>query len=246
MTEPAVAIVTGAARGLGLAIATKFRTDGLTVVGVDRSRRTYDSMDQIDAIGIVADLSDDAAITALPQQVEDAVGGTDIVVNCAGLAAQAVGGEAGSEAMSLDVWNQVVAVNLTAPFRLSVAMLPLLRRSSRARIVNISSRAGRTAIRAGDPAYAASKTGLIGLTRHMAAELAGEGIAVNAVAPGFLATDGADRLDAALYQRIVSEIPVGTIGTPQQVAELVAFLSAEHAGYITGAVFDINGGAFIG
>jgi 3-oxoacyl-[acyl-carrier protein] reductase len=147
------------------------------------------------------------------------------------------------EQISAEEWRQAMEVNLTAPFLLTRAVLPAMKAQHYGRIVNISSTAGRMVSTLGGAHYTASKTGLLGLTRAAAQELGGYGITVNAVAPGMIDTElTRESASAEELERIARGYPIPRLGTAEEVADLICFAASEQAGYITGAVFDINGG----
>lgn len=241
-----VALVTGAASGIGRGIAERLANDGYRVIGVDRSENVKPVLEAVGGQGLVVDVSDKAALKALVEKVESDYGQLDALVNCAGAVIFGEDGPKNSQTIEPEEWELVLAVNLTAPFLLSRYCIPLLSKSDSGRIVNISSRAARTPIITSDPAYAASKTGLLGVTRHMAKEYADTGITINAVAPGFILTPSTSAMGEAHIARVAEGIPVGRIAEPSEVAGMVSYLCSEEAGYVTGAVLDINGGAFIG
>lgn len=238
-----VALVTGAASGIGLAIAKRLSQDGYFVVGVDRSTSIIDDMQQIGGRGVVVDMREQASLKTL---IDSLNGKLDVLVNCAGAVIFGETGPKNTASITEEDWALVISVNLTAPFLLSKYALPLLAKSEQARIVNISSRAARTPIITSDPAYSASKTGLLGVTRHLAKEYASQGITVNAIAPGFILTPATSGMGEAHIAKVAADIPVGRIADPSEVAGMASYLCSAEAGYVTGAVFDINGGAFIG
>ena len=245
------AIVTGAARGIGLAIARRLGRDGHHVVLVDRLAEELEAAasslrgDGIDATALVLDLAEEAQLAALPGQLGSRFDTVAVLVNNAAISPKRDGRRVPAAEIELAEWTGVVQVNLTAPFRLIQLCLPPMRARRWGRIVNIASRAGRSPAGVAGAHYVTTKTGLLGLTRAFGKEVAGEGITVNAVAPGRIETPMTRGSPPEVLAGVMASIPVGRFGTPEEIAALTAFLAGDDAGFITGATFDINGGVLM-
>jgi NAD(P)-dependent dehydrogenase (short-subunit alcohol dehydrogenase family) len=236
-----VAIVTGAARGLGRAIAARLRERGASVaVNVrDAARAEALARDLGDrAFAVPGDITTASVPEDIVRRTLDRFGRIDILVNNAALARSTRFAD-----ISPDEWRQTLDVNVTAPFLLTKAVLPAMKAQRYGRIVNISSLAGRTVSTLGGAHYTTSKAALLGLTRAAAKELGQFGITVNAVCPGMIDTElTRENADDALLARLAGGYPVRRLGTAREVADLVCFAASDAAGYITGASLDINGG----
>jgi NAD(P)-dependent dehydrogenase (short-subunit alcohol dehydrogenase family) len=236
-----VAIVTGAVRGLGRAVAARLIERGASVAVNVRGRARAEHLARElgpDALGVDGDV----AAAGVPEQIVsrtmERFGRVDILINNAALPLTTR-----FEHISPDEWRQALEVNLTAPFLLTQAVLPHMKRQQYGRVVNISSTAGRMVSTLGGAHYTASKTGLLGLTRAAAQELGRYGVTVNAVCPGMIDTElTRESASGETLEQLASGYPVPRLGTPIEVADLVCFAASERAGYITGASFDINGG----
>lgn len=242
------AIVTGAARGMGLEIARKLGSLGHHVVMVDALKDELNAAAEgLQAEGqsvqaITLDLADDTQIAALPQRIGDRFDRVAILVNNAGISPSRNGKSVPAPEIELAEWEYVLKVNLTAPFRMMQVCLPPMRDRKWGRIVNISSRAGRSPGGAAGSSYVTSKSGMLGLTRAFAKELGPEGITVNAVAPGRIETPMGSSSPPDVLAKVLQNIPVGRFGQSSEVAAMVAYLASPEAGFVTGATFDINGG----
>jgi 3-oxoacyl-(acyl-carrier-protein) reductase len=182
------------------------------------------------------DLSNPASVEALPKTAESFAGPIDILVNNAGITRDNL-----FLRMKDDEWDQVIAVNLTSAFRLSRAVLRNMMKKRWGRIVSITSVVGVTG-NAGQGNYAAAKAGIVGMSKSLAAEVASRNITVNCVAPGFIATPMTDALTEAQKQAVFAKIPSGRMGTPNEIAAAVVYLSSEEAAYVTGETLQVNGG----
>lgn len=233
------ALITGASGGIGAAIARALHGAGATV-GLSGTRKTpLETLARelgSRAHVLPCDLGDPAAVEALPKAAIEAMGGIDILVNNAGITKDQV-----FMRMSDDDWARVIDVNLTATMRLCRAVMRPMMKARWGRIVNISSVVGATG-NAGQVNYAASKAGMIGLTKSIAAEVASRNITANAVAPGFIATPMTDKLTDEQKGKINAQIPAGRMGTPEEIAAAVLFLASPEAAYVTGATLHVNGG----
>ncbi|MDH4267056.1 MAG: SDR family oxidoreductase [Deltaproteobacteria bacterium] len=242
------AIVTGAARGIGKAIAVRLAGDGYGLTLLDVLAEELEAAAR--EVGgrrenLVQTLGIDVSKS---KQVDDAVkahlerfGGIDLLVNNAGILAKG-----SCEETSDEIWDQILQVNLYGPFFLCRAVIPHMKKQKRGVIVNISSKAARSFTPFGGVSYAASKTGLLGLTRQLAHELAPYRIRVNAVCPGGTETPLARTLRTPEeMERTSRALPLGRLGQPEDVAAGVAFLAADDAAYITGVTLDINGGTLM-
>jgi 3-oxoacyl-[acyl-carrier protein] reductase len=234
-----VALVTGSTRGIGRSIAETLTEAGarVAVVGRDLAKATAAAAEiGPDAKGFACDVADTAQVTALVADVEAAFGAIDILVNNAGLTKDNV-----IMRLKDDDWDAVIDANLRGAFAtIRAASRGMMKRRS-GRIINISSVVGVIGNR-GQANYAASKAGLIGLTKSVAKELASRNILCNAVAPGFIATDMTAALGPEQTQALESQIPLARLGRPEDIAAAVAFLASDHAAYITGQVLVVDGG----
>ena len=250
MMSGRVAIVTGAGSGLGLATSDRLAKDAFHVICAGRSGTVDDQTAALCSRGYSAeaihvDLSRPAEVERLIETVADRHGRIDVLINNAGFGSRRGDLPPSLAELTLDEWNAVLAVNLTAPFLLARAVFPYMQRRGWGRIVNVSSRAGRTGVAAAEAAYSASKAGLLGLTRYLAMSAGSTGITVNAIAAGRFATSQANHIDPAMFAEAVAGIPVGRPGDPMEFAATVGFLVSDSAAYITGATLDVNGGAFM-
>lgn len=246
------ALVTGAANGLGAAIVDALAAARHRLILLDKDADVTARAAALrdaghDAQAIHADLAETDAIPALIAGLRDRMGPVHILVNNAGIGIPGSGGGAAALGeVGIESWERVIAVNLTAPFLLCQALVPGMVAHGWGRVVNMSSRAGRTAVAASDAAYASTKAGIIGLTRRLALEVAEHGVTVNAIAPGRFDTALANHSSAPDSKAVIDAIPVRRVGRPAEVAAAVRYLASNDAGFITGAVLDINGGTFIG
>jgi len=236
-----VAIVTGAVRGLGRAVAARLHERGASVaVNVRDPKRAEQAARSIGerARAVAADVAAPDGPDSIVTQTLELFGRIDILINNAALPLTTR-----FEQITPDEWRRALEVNLTAPFLLIQAVLPTMKAQGYGRIVNISSTAGRMVSTLGGAHYTASKTGLLGLTRAAAKELGRYGITVNAVCPGMIDTElTRESASTELLEGLAKGFPVPRLGTRLEVADLICFAASESAGYITGASLDINGG----
>ena len=237
------AIVTGGARGIGRAIVLKLATQGANIAFMDRG--AVDVAEQtradVEALGRRAlffpgDVTNPDDCSAFVQAAIDANGRVDILVNNAGITRDDL-----IMRMGIDEWKAVLEVNLFGAFYCTKAVLRPMLRARSGRIINMSSVSGQAG-QAGQANYSSSKAGLIGLTKATAREVASRGITVNAVAPGFIVTELTKDLPAELQDAIRKQTPLGHFGTVEDIANAVAFLASDEAGYITGQVLAVDGG----
>ncbi|MBP9692079.1 MAG: 3-oxoacyl-[acyl-carrier-protein] reductase [Alphaproteobacteria bacterium] len=233
------ALVTGATGGLGGEIARALHAQGASVAISGTRKEKLEELAKAmgDRVVILpCDLSQAESTQLLVSQAEEALGGLDILVNNAGLTQDGL-----MLRMSDDQWSKVIEVNLSSAFRLSRNALKSMMKQRAGRIINITSIVGVTG-NAGQANYAASKAGLIGLSKSLAAEVATRGITVNCIAPGFIESPMTDALNDKQKEQILSEIPQGGIGSPQDIAAGVVYLASDEAKYVTGQTLHINGG----
>lgn len=236
-----VAIVTGAARGLGRAAAVRLHELGASVaVNVRDAGRAEGLAAELGfrALAAPGDLARPGVPAQIVEQALDRFGRVDIIVNNAAMARSTRFAD-----LTEDEWNETLRLNMTVPFLFTQAALPAMKAQHYGRIINISSSAGRMVSTLGGAHYTASKTGLLGLTRASAKELGKFGITVNAICPGMIDTElTREHASSDLLERLAAGYPVPRLGTAREVADLICFAASEAAGYITGASFDINGG----
>ena len=239
-------LVTGASTGIGAEAARRFATEGARVAVHYRSSQSAaqavaGEIEQRggEAMLIAGDVGAKADVTRVVSAVVERFGGIDVLVNNAGSPVL----RSTIEDLAEDAWDRAIAVNLKSVFLMSQAVIPVLRRQGRGRIVNVSSLVGRTG--ESSPHYAAAKGGVNALTKALARELAPYGIAVNAVAPGLIDTPVHAKFTTdvgAIFERVLPRIPLGRVGTPHDVAGWIVFLASEQAAYVTGQVIEVDGG----
>ena len=233
------ALITGASGGIGGGVAEALHAAGATVaLSGTREAPLAELAAKLGerAHVVTANLGDAEAVEALPKAASEAMGGIDILVNNAGITRDNL-----FMRMSDEEWAQVIDVNLTSSFRLCRAVLRGMMKARWGRIVNITSVVGATG-NPGQGNYAAAKAGLVGMSKSLAYEVASRGITVNCVAPGFIATAMTDKLNEEQKGKILTQIPAGKMGTPEDIAAAVLYLSSPESGYVTGATLHVNGG----
>jgi 3-oxoacyl-[acyl-carrier protein] reductase len=236
-------LVTGASRGIGQAIASEMVGAGYRVLGTATSEAGRQQIsDQLgdNGRGYTLRLSDDQSVSQCLSALKADNETPLVLINNAGITKDNL-----MMRMKLEEWHDVLATNLTGVFQLSQGLLRGMMKAKFGRIINISSVVGSMG-NPGQSNYAASKAGVEGLTRSLAAEVASRNITVNAVAPGFIATDMTDTLTEAQQAQMLERIPAGRLGRSSEVASLVRFLASENASYITGETIQINGGMYMG
>jgi 3-oxoacyl-[acyl-carrier protein] reductase len=244
--EGRIALVTGASQGIGRACALALAQAGATVALAARNEaKLAEVQAEIEASGgkaaaFAIDVASEESIKAGAKSVLERFGKVEILVNNAGITRDGL-----VLRMKRPDWDAVLSTNLTGAFLLTQALLSAMLKNRWGRVINITSVVGRTG-QAGQVNYAASKAGLIGMTRSLAREVASRGVTVNAVAPGYIETPMTAALNESQTTAMVAAIPLGRAGTDAEIAHAVAYLASEGAGYVTGHVLDVNGGMFMG
>ena len=239
-----VAVVTGASRGIGRAIAAMLAARGALVVAAARGENSQQAVASITAAGghaqgATVDVTDPASVEALIGGVVTAHGRLDILVNNAGITRDQL-----MLRMKRSDWDDVIATNLTSAFTCAQAAIKPMVKQRSGRIISVSSVVGQSG-NAGQVNYAASKAGLIGFSKALARELASRNITVNVVAPGLVETDMTRTVTERAKGEWASQIPLGRVGTPEDIAAAVCFLASDEASYITGHVLAVNGGMYM-
>ena len=240
-----VALVTGATRGIGRAIALELGKRGARVVGTATTAAGAQAIDAylneagITGRGLVLDVADMGAVEACFKAVEAAEGTPSILVNNAGITRDGL-----LMRMSADDWQAVLDTDLSAVYRTCKAVMRGMMKARKGRIVNIASVIGVMG-NAGQTNYAAAKAGMIGFSKSLAREVGSRNITVNVVAPGFIVTDMTDALGEPARAALLAQVPLGRLGSPEDIAHAVAFLASPRAGYITGETLHVNGGMYM-
>lgn len=240
-----VALVTGASRGLGRAIALALGEAGACVVGTATSEAGAESISQglseagIEGAGVALDVTVPVQVADVVKAITERHGTPTVLVNNAGITRDNI-----LMRMSEDEWGSVIDTDLSSVYRMSKACLRGMLKARRGRIVNVASVVGLMGS-PGQTNYAAAKAGIIGMSKSLAREVAGRGITVNTVAPGFIATDMTDALPEAQREALLSQTPLGRLGQPEDVAAAVLFLASPAAGFITGETLSVNGGLYM-
>nr|WP_312276252.1 3-oxoacyl-ACP reductase FabG [Moraxella sp. CTOTU46711] len=238
-----IALVTGASRGIGQAIAKRLANEGYLVIGTATSEKgavaVNDYLQESGGAGRVLNVQDAEQINQLFDSIEKEFGNVQVLVNNAGITQDGL-----LMRMDDNAWERVLDVNLTSVFRTSKRAMKGMMKARQGRIINITSVVAAMG-NAGQINYTASKAGIEGFTRSLAREIGSRQITVNCVAPGFIDTDMTSELDEALIQSMLNAVPLAKLGKPEDIAAAVNFLASEEAGYITGTVLDVNGGMYM-
>ena len=238
-----IALVTGASRGIGKAIATQLAQQGATVIGTATSENgaqaISDYLSEFGGKGFALNVTDKESVDTTIKAINEAHGGIDILVNNAGITRDNL-----LMRMKDDEWQDIIDTNLSSIFTLSKAVLRGMMKKRYGRIVNVGSVVG-SAGNAGQANYAAAKAGVIGFSKSMAREVASRGITINVVAPGFIDTDMTKALTDDQREAIFKDIPANRLGAPEEIASTVAFLVSDGAAYITGETIHVNGGMYM-
>jgi 3-oxoacyl-[acyl-carrier protein] reductase len=242
----AIALVTGASRGIGRAIAITLGNLGFTVIGTATTESGAESISaylaehQFKGKGFCVDVSSDESVTSALATIQEEFGAPTVLVNNAGITRDNL-----LVRMKAAEWNAVIDTNLGSMYRVTKACIKGMTKARWGRIVNVSSVVGSSG-NAGQTNYSASKAGIEGFTRSLAKEIGSRGITVNAVAPGFIDTDMTRELPAQQADALLAQIPLGRLGQPDEIAAVVGFLVSASGGYITGETVHVNGGMYMG
>lgn len=240
-----IVLITGASRGIGQAIAYALGGMGATVIGTATSAKgaeaitSYLHADDIKGAGMALNVNDSDNIAAVIKQITDDYGVPTILINNAGITRDNL-----LMRMKEDEWEDIINTNLSSVYRLSKAVLRGMMKARHGRIISIASVVGATG-NAGQTNYTAAKAGMVGFTKSLAREVGSRGITVNAVAPGFIDTDMTKALPDAQKEALKSQIPLGRLGQPEEIAAAVAFLASPAAAYISGETIHVNGGMYM-
>lgn len=240
------AIVTGSSRGIGRGIAHAFAQQGANVLLIATNEALLQKVaedlgtESAEVSYLAGDIADPALSERAGAMMSERYGGVDVVVNCAGTITRPL-----TEDHSTESWTRVLDVNLSGPFYLCRAVLPLMRKRGSGNIINIVSQMAKLPHPGASPSYEVSKAGLLALTRHLALHYAGFGIRVNAIAPGTIKTGLQKDMRPEALEKIVNAIPMNRLGTIEEVAQVALFLASDMSSYVTGEILDVNGGSLM-
>ena len=244
MLDEKIVLVTGASRGIGKAIALTLGSSGATIIGTATSKAGADNIskmlvdNQISGKGIVLDVKDNDQISSLGEDIKKDFESIDILVNNAGITRDNI-----LLRMKEDEWEDIINTNLSSIYKMSKLVLRGMIKKRSGRIISITSVVGSMG-NAGQSNYAAAKAGMIGFTKSLAREVGVRGITVNTIAPGFIQTDMTDSLPDDQKEALASQIPMGRLGTADEIAQAVLFLAGDGGSYITGQTLHVNGGMY--